>query len=374
MPADSKEHKQLEVIQTIDLERENRQLRHNLMHMKNEMRKIQDKPSLVAEVKKLYKNKAIIKLSNGNQFAVNFLKDLKGNLAPQDLVLVEQRSLTIIEKIEQQKNSDVESFLIMEKPTITWEALGGLKDQIRELKEVIELPLKHPEKFKALGITPPKGVILHGPPGCGKTQLAKAVAASTNATFIEIVGSELNQKFIGEGAKLVKDLFTLAREKAPAIIFIDEIDALAAERIDLGTSGEREVQRTFMQFLAELDGFQPLENVKVIAATNRIDILDPAILRPGRFDRLIEVGLPGKEERIDIFKIHSNRMTLTDVDFTHLVGETDGFSGAEIMAVCTEAGYNALREDRTSITTSDFVSAISKLKDEESEEQLPMFG
>ncbi len=373
-PTPKDDSKNYELVNELELEKENRHLRNTILNLRTELKKFSDRPALVGEIRKLYKNRAIIKLSNGNQFAVNMVKELKDKLQPQDLVLVEQRSLTIVERVEQSKHNDVESFIIIEKPTITWNELGGVEPQIRELREVIELPLKHPEKFKELGITPPKGVILYGPPGTGKTHLAKAVAASTNATFIEIVGSELNQKFIGEGAKLVKDIFTLARERAPTIIFIDEIDALAAERIDLGTSGEREVQRTFMQFLAELDGFQPLGDVKVIAATNRIDILDPAILRPGRFSRLIEVGMPGKKEREEIFKIHTKHMNLKDVNFDMLASQTEEFSGADIMSVCTEAGYNALRAERTTITTKDFTEAIIKVRGETSEEHLHMFG
>ncbi|MEM4810076.1 MAG: AAA family ATPase, partial [Desulfurococcaceae archaeon] len=198
---------------------------------------------------------------------------------------------------------------------------------------------------------------------CGKTLLAKAVATEANATFISIVGSELVQKFIGEGARIVKELFNMARRKAPSIIFIDEIDAIAAKRIDIGTSGEREVQRTLMQLLAELDGFRPLDKVKVIAATNRIDILDPAILRPGRFDRIIEVPYPDKNGRIEIFKIHTRKMKISDdVDFLKLAELTQGFSGADIKAVVTEAGYFAIRENRKIVIFNDFLRAIEKIK------------
>jgi len=265
----------------------------------------------------------------------------------------------------------------MEKPTISWDDIGGLKDQIKEIQEVVELPLKKPELFKNVGIKPPKGILLHGPPGTGKTLLAKAVAASTNSTFIEIVASELVQKFIGEGAKLVKEVFQLAREKAPTIIFIDEIDSLAASRIEIGTSGEREVQRTFMQFLAEIDGFKSLDNVKIIGATNRKDILDPAILRPGRLDRLIHVPNPDKEGMKQIFKIHSSNMTLDKtVNIDLIIKDMVEFSGAEVNAVCTEAGYFAIRESRTVVNQKDFLEAVKKVKqDEESEEgHKIMFG
>jgi proteasome regulatory subunit len=246
------------------------------------------------------------------------------------------------------------------------------------VQEVVELPLKKPELFKKVGIQPPKGILFYGEPGTGKTLLAKAVAASTNSTFIEVVGSELVQKFIGEGAKLIKDIFELARKKAPSIVFIDEIDALAAKRVELGTSGEREVNRTFMQLLAELDGFKPLDNVKIIGATNRKDILDPAITRPGRLDRLINVPKPNKEGRLSILKIHSKDMSFdSSVNFSEIVGKMDDFSGAEIKAACTEAGYFAIRENRTKISRQDFLHAIDKIKrsrEEESDEYKQMFG
>ncbi|MBI2665774.1 AAA family ATPase [Candidatus Woesearchaeota archaeon] len=308
-----------------------------------------------------------MKLPNGNKFYCYVSKNVKG-LEIGDSVLVEQKSLNITEKINLSENLEVEKFVIVEKPTETWEEIGGLKDEIREIKEVIELPLKKPKLFEKIGIKPPKGVLLYGPPGTGKTLLAKAVANSTDATFIEAVGSELVQKFIGEGAKLVKDIFELARKKSPAIVFIDEIDALAATRMDTGTSGEREVNRTFMQLLSELDGFKHLDNVKIIGATNRIDILDSALLRPGRLDRLIEVGLPDAEECLEILKVHTGEMNLKKVVLKEIAENIVGLSGAEIRAVCTEAGYFAIREDRDYVTQEDFRNAIDKVCVEEEED------
>ena len=208
--------------------------------------------------------------------------------------------------------------------------------------------------------------------------MAKAVATSTDSTFIEVVGSELVQKFIGEGAKLVKEIFELARDHAPAIVFIDELDSLAAKRIDMGTSGEREVQRTFMQLLAEIDGFNNLGNVKIIAATNRKDILDPAILRPGRLDRLIEVPPPDKDGLKEIFKIHTAKMTLEKkINIDHILHQMKGYSGAEVRAVCTEAGYFAIRDNRYMVKESDFTSAVLKVKrseEIEGQEYIHMFG
>jgi len=268
--------------------------------------------------------------------------------------------------------------LLLTSQKTKWSQIGGLEEQEMELKEVIELPLKKPELFKKVGIEPPKGILLHGPPGTGKTMLAKAVARSTNSTFIEVVGSELVQKFIGEGAKLVKEMFNMAREKAPSIVFIDEIDAIAATRMDVGTSGEREVQRTFMQLLAEIDGFKPLDNVKIIGCTNRKDILDSAITRPGRLDRMIEVYLPNDKARTEIFKIHSKNMTFEKkIDIKKIVKLMKDFSGAEIKSTCTEAGYFAIRRNKSKISEKNLLNAIKKIKkdkEEESHEFKGMFG
>jgi proteasome regulatory subunit len=359
------------------LEEENRILKETLTRLKNEIDRFREPALMVCEVNDLIKDKAIIRVPNGNLFYVNIASDIK-NIAAGDMVLCEQKNLTVLEKIHTSKTFNVERFVIMEKPTTKWEEVGGLTEQIEEIKEVIELPLKKPELFKKIGIQPPKGILLYGPPGTGKTLLAKAVAASTNSTFIEIVASELVQKFIGEGAKMVKDIFDLARSKAPTIIFIDEIDALAAKRIEIGTSGEREVQRTFMQFLAEIDGFKSLDNVKIIGCTNRKDILDPAILRPGRLDRLIEVPAPNDAGRIQIFKIHTKNMTLDKkMDMKKIMKKMEGFTGAEVKAVCTEAGYFAIRNNKTRISEGYIISAIEKVRRKEEYEgtdYLRMFG
>lgn len=359
-----------------DIRRENELLKNALVHVKSELQKFKNPPLVVCEVKKVLGDKAVVRLSNGHNFMVNLSSSLSGKIKPSDQVLAEQKSLTLIDKIEPINNNNIEKFIILEKPDITWSEIGGNEKPIRELREVVELPLKKPELFKKIGIHPPKGVLLYGPPGCGKTLLGKAVARSTDACFIEVVASELVQKFIGEGAKLVKELFKTAKEKAPAIIFIDEIDALASFRMDVGTSGEREVQRTFMQFLAELDGFEALGNVKVIGATNRIDIIDSALLRPGRFDRLIEVGEPKLKGRYEIFKIHTSRMNLNDVDLKELAIITKDFTGADIKSVCTESGYLAIREDREHVTHKDFVMSINKVKGKSPSDQgyLSMFG
>ena len=362
---------------TNQMSEENRILKETVNKLKEELDKFKITPLMVCDVRDVFGKDAIIRLPNGNQFYVNISEEC-GKLKPGDVVLTDQKNLTIIRKMPIAKQFDIESFVIVEKPKVPWSDIGGLDLQVQEIKEVVELPLKKPELFKKVGITPPKGILLYGKPGTGKTLLAKAVAASTNSTFIEVVASELVQKFIGEGAKMVKEIFELARKKAPSIIFIDELDALAAKRIEIGTSGEREVNRTFMQLLAEIDGFEPLDNVKVIGATNRKDILDPAVVRPGRLDRLIHIPLPKKEARLEILKIHSGSMSLgKDVDLSNLSAAMEDFSGAEIKAACTEAGYFAIRENRTSITKKDFLRGIEKVRQEEEAEggdYMRMFG
>src|SRR3989338_1893523 len=359
------------------IEEENKILKDTITHLKNELNRFQKTPLLVCEVKDVLDRCALIRLPNGNEFFVEIAGNVE-KIKPGDTVLVEQKNLTVVKRIPISKKFNVEKFVIIEKPKISWKDIGGLEQQAEEIREVIELPLKKPELFKKVGIHPPKGILLYGLPGTGKTMLAKAVATSTNSTFIELVGSELVQKFIGEGAKLVKEVFQLAREKAPSIVFIDEIDALAAKRIDLGTSGEREVQRTFMQLLDEIDGFKHLGNVKIIACTNRKDILDPAVTRPGRLDRLICVPLPNKDGLRDIFGIHTKEMSLDEnVDIEKIIATIQDFSGAEVKSVCTEAGYFAIRNNRTRVVHDDFVKAVSKVKfaeESDGKDYLKMFG
>lgn len=358
------------------LEEENRVLKDSVENLEKELEKFKRTPLIACEVRDVIDQKALVRLPNGNEFLVDVASTCI-DVKPGDGVLAEQKNLIVVKKIPASKKFDVEKFVIMEKPAVPWTSIGGLAHQENEIKEIIELPLKKPELFKQIGITPPKGILLYGPPGTGKTLLAKAVAASTNSTFIQIVGSELVQKFIGEGAKLVKEIFQLAREKAPSIIFIDELDAIAATRIDVGTSGEREVQRTFMQLLSEIDGFKPLDNVKIIGCTNRKDILDGAIIRPGRLDRLILVPLPNDQARQEIFKIHTSQMSVTKFSFEKIIKMMDGFSGAEIKATATEAGYFAIRSDRTKVKEEDFYAAIAKIRTdsyEKEQEYKTMFG
>ncbi len=366
-------------VHTSELEEENQLLRQSVAQLRAELDRYRTPPLMVCELSEQIEEGWVIKIPNGNKFFTTATKEAK-DLRTGDTVLCEQKNLSIVQKIAQDKKFNVEQFSIISKPSVSFADIGGLEEQINEIKEVVELPLKKPELFRELGIQPPKGVLLYGEPGTGKTLLAKAVANSSDACFIEITGSELVQKFIGEGAKMIKEIFQLARERAPSIIFIDEIDALASKRIEIGTSGEREVQRTFMQLLAELDGFKPLGDIKLIAATNRKDILDPAIVRPGRFDRLIHIPIPDEDGIKGIFDIHTKSMKLSSkINTSAIVSriQEEGFTGAEIRAVCTEAGYLAIREDRTKIEQKDFEEAITKVLRSEKEEgadYLRMFG
>lgn len=355
------------------LDEENKNLKRTVLFYQTELAKYRNPPFIVSEILSITdENQAIIKLPNQSNFLVEISQEIKEPLKSGDMVLNEQKSLVITGKVHLAKNFAVENFLIIDnKPNVKYKDIGGLEPEMRKVKEVLEMPLINPEIFQEIGITPPKGVLLHGPPGTGKTMIAKALAHHTNATFIELVGSELVQKFIGEGAKLVKDLFELARQKAPTIIFIDEIDAIASKRIETGTSGEREVQRTFMQLLGEIDGFDPLSDVKIIAATNRIDILDEAVIRPGRLERHIEIGKPNEEGRLEILKIHTKNMKLeNDIDLEKIAKKTQEFSGAELKALTTEAGYLTIRINKKKISQKHLEEAIELVKVKENDYEL----
>lgn len=310
---------------------------------------------------------AVVKSSNGTVFQVSVNERLEGDrLKPGARVAMNQDSLAIIEILNDAWDPMVSGAEMIEAPDITYADVAGLVEEKTLLREAIELPLIKPELFQTVGVTPPKGVLLVGPPGCGKTLLAKAVANSTQATFIRMVGSELAQKYIGEGGRLVRELFALARERAPSIIFLDEIDAIGAKRLDGSTSGDREVQRTLMQLLAELDGFDQLDDVRIIAATNRPDILDDALLRPGRFDRIVEISLPDAEARTAILELHLSKMATKRLNLPTIVALTDGFSGAELAATCVESGMIAIRDERTAVRQSDLKDAVERLQSKRS--------
>ena len=346
--------------QKLKFEREARKLR-------SELERLRVGPMIVGTiVDVLDENRVIVKSSTGPRFVVNLSQFIDEKIKPGAQVGLNQQSFAVMCVLPSPRDPAVFGMEIEDAPDVRFSQIGGLDIQISEIREIVELPLKRPDLFAAVGIEPPKGVLLHGPPGTGKTILAKAVAQSTDATFLRVVGSEFVQKYIGEGARLVRELFELAKSKSPAIIFIDELDAIGARRMDGATSGDREVQRTLMQILAEMDGFDARGEVKLIAATNRLDMLDPALLRPGRFDRVIEIPMPNKEARESILRIHTAGMNLDpDVNLRMISDLAEGSSGADLKALSTEAGMYAIREERTMVYQSDFESAAAKILNKE---------
>ncbi len=350
----------------LDANAENNKYQQKLERLTHENKKLKQSPLFVATVQEMTDDGVVIKQHGNNQEALTEVTDeLREELEPDARVAV-NNSLSIVKRLDNETDVRARVMQVNHSPDVTYNDIGGLDDQMTEVRETVEMPLKHPEMFEKVGIKPPSGVLLYGPPGTGKTMLAKAVANQTDASFIKMAGSELVHKFIGEGAKLVRDLFEVARENEPAVLFIDEIDAIASKRTDSKTSGDAEVQRTMMQLLSEMDGFEDRGEVRIIAATNRFDMLDEAILRPGRFDRLIEVPKPDIEGRELIFQIHTRNMNVAeDVDFAELAELVHDASGADIKAICTEAGMFAIRDDRTEIYMGDFIDAWEKVNIED---------
>merc|ERR1711879_1132334 len=356
------------------LEAQRNELNAKVRLLREELMLLHEAGSYVGEVvKAMGKTKVLVKVHPEGKYVVDLDKKIDvTKLSPNTRVALRNDSYAL-HKILPNKVDPLVSLMRVEKvPDSTYEMVGGLTKQIKEIKEVIELPIKHPELFESLGIAQPKGVLLYGPPGTGKTLLARAVAHHTDCTFIRVSGSELVQKYIGEGARMVRELFVLAREHAPSIIFMDEIDSIGSARMDTsGGGGDSEVQRTMLELLNQLDGFEATKNIKVIMATNRIDILDSALLRPGRIDRKIEFPPPNEDARLDILKIHSRKMNLTrGINLRKIADTMPGASGAEIKAVCTEAGMYALRERRVHVTQEDFEMAVSKVMKKDSERNM----
>ena len=343
------------------LENECAQLKKRANRLDEELRNLRTPPYVIGFIQDRVGDNAVVRNSNGTVFLVSVNRRLDESLLiPGARVALNQDSLSIIEVLDNSWDPLVSGTEVIEKPLTTFSDIGGLDEQIKQIRQAIELPFERPEAFREFGIEPPKGVLITGPPGTGKTMLAKAVANSTEATFLGLVGSELAQKYIGEGGRMVRELFDLARKRAPAIIFIDEIDAIGSKRLDMATSGDREVQRTLMQLLAELDGFESLDDVKVIAATNRPELLDVALLRPGRFDRIIDLELPNSEARQHIFEVHCKNVPLDKkVNIRKMAIATEGYSGAEIKSIIIEAGMNAITDRRNRCSARDFSSALT---------------
>lgn len=328
----------------------------------------EEQPLLVSRCTKIINQgtedaKYIINAKQHGKYVVG----LDEKVAPTDIeegmrVGVDRKKYQIQIPLRPKIDPTVTMMQVEEKPNVTYNDVGGCKEQIEKLREVVELPMLHPERFIALGIDPPKGVLLYGPPGTGKTLLAKAVANRTDATFIRVIGSELVQKYVGEGARMVRELFQLARSKKACIIFFDEVDAIGGARFDDGAGGDNEVQRTMLELINQLDGFDPRGNIKVLMATNRPDILDPALTRPGRLDRKVEFDLPDLEGRTAIFEIHAREMSCErDIRFELLARLCPNSTGADIRSVCTEAGMFAVRARRKVVTEQDFLDAINKV-------------
>ncbi|KAL0211654.1 hypothetical protein RCL1_005280 [Eukaryota sp. TZLM3-RCL] len=332
--------------------------------IKTKLEEIRGTPLAVGNLEELVSDThCIVSVSVGAEYYVPIMSFVDRELlVPGCTVLLHNKTNAVVGVMEDETDPMVSVMKVETAPEETYADVGGLDAQIQEIKEAVELPLTHPELYEDIGITPPKGVILYGAPGTGKTLLAKAVANETSATFLRVVGSELIQKYLGEGPKLVRELFKAAKEMAPSIVFIDEIDAIGTKRYDSQSSGEREIQRTMLELLNQLDGFDSRGDVKILMATNRIDSLDPALIRPGRIDRKIEFPVPDATTKRRIFEIHTKKMTLeADVNLEEFVQSKQDLSGADIKAVCTEAGLLALRERRMRVSQEDLRKAMEKV-------------
>jgi proteasome regulatory subunit len=351
--------------QLLDFKVKNEELSRENAQLRRENNQLKRMPLFVAVVIDILDNGEVYLRQQGNnqEYITHVNDDLFRQLKPGTKVAV-NNALSIVRIVGNIFDSRVRVMELDESPEVTFDNIGGLEKEIEEVREAVEYPLTRPEIYERVGVEPPKGILLFGSPGTGKTLIAKAVAHQAKATFIRMSGSELVHKYIGEGAQLVRELFSLAREKAPSIVFIDEIDAVGSTRTNDGTSGSAEVQRTLMQLLAEMDGFDTRGDVRIMAATNRVDMLDPALLRPGRFDRVIEIPLPDQKARKEILKIHSKKMHLEGVNLDRIVEMTENTTGAELQAVCREAGMIAVRREATGVTQDDFEKAVRKVRAE----------
>lgn len=328
---------------------------------------LQSVGQMVGEVlKQLDEERFIVKTSQGPRYIVGARKSIPRSLLVLGArVALDITTLTIMRYLPREVDPLVHAMTIEKPGDISFESIGGLAEQVREIREVIELPIKNPEIFSRVGVSAPKGVLLYGPPGTGKTLLARAVAATLDSNFLKVVSSAIIEKYIGESSRMIREMFAYAKNNQPCVIFLDEIDAIGGKRSSDTTSSDREVQRTLMELLNQMDGFEELGRVKVIMATNRPDILDPALLRPGRLDRKIEIPLPTSQGRLEILKIHSDKMDKRgEIDYNTIVKMSHGFNGADIRNICSEAGMLAIREDRDFIMQEDLTRSVRKIAEQ----------
>ena len=341
---------------------EMKNLKRELIRAKEELKRIQSVPLIIGQFNEMIDtNYGVVSSTAGSTYFVRVLSTLdREKLKANTSIALHRHSHSVVDILPPESDSSIS--LMVEKPDVTYHDIGGLDMQKQEMREAVELPLTHYELYKQIGIDPPRGVLMYGPPGTGKTMMAKAVANATTASFINVVGSEFVQKYLGEGPRMVRDVFRLARENAPSIVFIDEIDAIATKRFDAQTGADREVQRILLELLNQMDGFDQATNVKVIMATNRADTLDPALMRPGRLDRKIEFPHPDRRQKRMVFGACTSKMNLSDeVDLEDYVGRPDKISAADISAICQEAGMQAVRKNRYVILPKDFDEAYKKL-------------
>eukprot|EP01126_Amoeba_proteus_P008417 TRINITY_DN1310_c0_g1_i8.p1 TRINITY_DN1310_c0_g1~~TRINITY_DN1310_c0_g1_i8.p1 ORF type:complete len:390 (-),score=88.70 TRINITY_DN1310_c0_g1_i8:65-1234(-) len=330
----------------------------------DDLKALQSTGQIIGEVlRQLDEEKFIVKASNGPRYVVGCRTRVDKKLLKLGTrVALDMTTLTIMRALSREVDPLVYNMLKEDPGDVAYAQIGGLSEQIRQLREVIELPLTNPELFLRVGIKPPKGVLLYGPPGTGKTLLARAVASNIDANFLKVVSSAIVDKYIGESSRVIREMFGYAREHQPCIIFMDEIDAIGGRRFSQGTSADREIQRTLMELLNQMDGFESLGQVKVIMATNRPDVLDPALLRPGRLDRKIEIPLPNEQSRLDILKIHASKIAkFGEIDYEAVVKLCDGCNGADLRNICTEAGMFAISADRDHVVQEDFMKAVRKV-------------
>jgi len=336
---------------------EQKNLKIELLRAQEEVKRIQAVPLVIGQFLEMVdENAGIVSSTTGSNYYVRILSTLNRELLkPSSSVALHRHSNALVDILPPEADSSISLLSDAERPDVKYSDVGGMDVQKQEIREAVELPLTHFDLYRQIGIDPPRGVLLYGPPGTGKTMLAKAVAHHTTAAFIRVVGSEFVQKYLGEGPRMVRDVFRLAKENAPAIIFIDEVDSIATARFDAHTGADREVQRILMELLNQMDGFDQTVNVKVIMATNRQDTLDPALLRPGRLDRKIECPAPDRRQKRLVFQVCTAKMNLSDeVDLEDYVSRPDKISAADIRSICQEAGLQAVRKNRYVVMPKDF--------------------